>query len=56
MVTRRTNKKDDGFYRILNGEVNIEPEEVVNNCLMLGEDDVYEVERLVERKVVRVSQ
>ena len=48
--TRMSNSKEKGFYRLLNGE-----SDLIEDSLSSCSDRVYEVERLVEKKRVKVS-
>ena len=57
-VTRLSNSKDTGFYRRLNGDFATEDDYegtyTGDNNLVIGEEDVYEVERLIEKRRIKV--
>ena len=57
MATRLSNRKEKGYYRRLNGdfaEDDYGETCIGDNDLVIGEEDVYEVERLIEKRVIKV--
>ena len=58
-ATRLSNRKEKGFCRRLNGdfaaEEDYEETYTEDSDLVIGEEDVYEVEKLVEKRVIKVS-
>ena len=52
--TRAGNKKESGFYKILSGEVDMIEEEYQSNKISLTSKGVYEVERLIEKRNIKV--
>ena len=52
--TRAGNKKESGFYKILSCEVDMIEEEYQSNKISLTSKGVYEVERLIEKRKIKV--
>ena len=57
MATRQSNSKESGYYRRLNGSFAEEDyeETCMEDSVVIDKQDVYEVERLVEKRVIKVS-
>ena len=53
--TQASNRKQTGLYRRLIGDNQEKNECIDEDILVVAEDNVYEVERLIEVKVVKVS-